>query len=161
MVRSAADAEAVVRSVKYQPRGARGLAAIRAADYAQRIPFGEYVAQANAETLVAVHIETENAVDRLPEIVKVDGVDVIFLGPTDLSNSLGFPGELQHPKVQATFQRLVETVAGSNAALGIMVSNADAARQWNQRGARYISIGLEGVLNPACRNYLKQVRGES
>lgn len=161
MVRSAADAEAVVRSVKYQPRGARGLAAIRAADYAQRIPFGEYVAQANAETLVAVHIETEDGVDRLPEIIKVDGVDVIFLGPTDLSNSLGFPGELQHPRVQATFQRLVDAVAGSKAALGIMVQNADAARQWRQRGARYIAIGLEGVLNPACRNYLKQARGES
>ena len=161
MVRSAADAEAVVRSVKYQPRGSRGLAAVRAADYAQRIPFGEYVAQANAETLIAIHIETEDAVDRLPEIVKVDGVDVIFLGPTDLSNSLGFPGELQHPEVQATFQRLVDAVAGSKAALGIMVQNADAARLWRQRGARYIAIGLEGVLNPACRNYLKQSRGES
>lgn len=161
MVRSAADAEAVVRSVKYQPRGARGLAAIRAADFAQRASFGEYVAQANAETLVAVHIETEDAVERLPEIVKIDGVDVIFLGPTDLSNSLGFPGELKHPKVQATFQRLVDSVAGSNTALGIMVQNADAARQWKQRGARYIAIGLEGVLNPACRSYLKQAREES
>jgi 4-hydroxy-2-oxoheptanedioate aldolase len=161
MVRSAADAEAVVQSVKYRPRGTRGLAAIRAADYAQRIPFGQYVVQANAETLVAIHIETADAVERLPEIVKIEGLDVIFLGPTDLSNSLGFPGELQHPKVQATFQRLVDTVAGSRAALGIMVPNADAARQWKQRGARYIAIGLEGVLNPACRNYLKAARGEA
>lgn len=160
MVRTAADAEGVVRSVKYQPRGARGLAAIRAADFAQRIPFGEYVAQANEETLIAVHIETEDAVDRLQEIIAIDGLDVIFLGPTDLSNSLGFPGELQHPKVQATFQRLVDAVAGSGTALGIMVQNADAARQWKQRGARYIAIGLEGILNPACRNYLKQARGE-
>ena len=158
MVRSAADAEAVVRSVKYQPRGSRGLAAIRAADYAQRVPFREYVAQANAETLVAVHIETEDSVERLPEIIKVDGVDVIFLGPTDLSNSLGFPGELQNPKVQATFQHLVDTVAGSNAVLGIMVGNVEAARQWKERGARYIAIGFESVLNPACRNYLKQAK---
>ncbi len=158
MVRSAADAEAVVRSVKYQPRGARGLAAVRAADYAQKAPFGQYVAQANAETLVAVHIETEDSVERLPEIVKVDGLDVIFLGPTDLSNSLGFPGDLQNPKVQGVFQRFVETLAGAEAALGIMVPNAEAARLWKSRGARYIAIGLEGVLNPACRNYIKAVR---
>ncbi len=158
MVRSAEDAEAVVRSVKYQPRGGRGLAAVRAADYAQKIPFAEYVAQANAETLVAVHIETEDSVERLPEILKVDGVDVVFLGPTDLSNSLGFPGQLQHPRVQDAFQRLVETVTGSGAVLGIMVSNAEAARQWQKRGARYIAVGLESVLNPACRSYLKQAR---
>ncbi len=158
MVRSAADAEAVVRSVKYQPRGSRGLAFIRAADYGQKVPLSQYISQANSETLVVAHIETEDAVERLPEIIKVDGLDVAFLGPTDLSNSLGFPGDLQNPKVQATFQRFVEILKGSDVALGIMVPNADAARMWKGRGARYIAIGLESVLNPACRNYLKAVR---
>ncbi len=159
MVKSAADAEAVVKAVKYQPRGLRGLAAVRAADYAQRSPFGEYVARANAETLVVAHIETEDAVERLSDIMRVDGLDVVFLGPTDLSNSLGFPGELQNPKVQAVFQRFVETVSGSHVALGIMVANAEAAHLWKERGARYIAVGLESLLNPACRNYLKAVRG--
>jgi len=158
MVRSAADAEAVVQSTKYQPRGSRGLAAVRAADYAQRIPFAQYVAQANAETLVVAHIETEDAVERLSEIIRVDGLDVAFLGPTDLSNSLGHPGEMQHPRVQATFQRFVEAVSGSGVALGVMVPNAEAARQWKGRGARYIAVGLEAVLNPACRSYLKSAR---
>jgi len=158
MVKSAVDAEAVVRSVKYQPRGSRGLAAVRASDYAQRVPLREYVAQANAETLVAVHIETGDSVDRLPEILGVEGLDVAFLGPTDLSNSLGFPGELQNPKVQATFQRFVDAVSASRVALGLMVPNAEAARQWRARGARYIAVGFENVLNPACRNYLKSAR---
>ncbi len=158
MVRSAADAEAVLQSVKYQPRGSRGLAAVRAADYAQRAPLGQYIVQANTETLVVVHIETGEAVDRLSEIVCIDGLDVVFLGPTDLSNSLGFPGDLQHPKVQAAFQRFVETVAGSGPALGIMVPNAESARQWRARGARYIAVGLEAVLNPACKSYLKAAR---
>lgn len=158
MVRSAADAEAAVHFAKYQPRGLRGLAAVRAADYAQRVSFGQYVAQANAETLVVVHIETEDAVERLPEITRVDGLDVVFLGPTDLSNSLGLPGELQHPKVQATFQRFVDSASGSGAKMGVMVSNIEAARKWKERGARYIAIGLEAMLNPACRSYLKSVR---
>jgi 4-hydroxy-2-oxoheptanedioate aldolase len=158
MVRSAKDAEAVVQSVKYQPRGSRGLAAIRAADYAQRVPFGQYVAEANAETLVTVHIETEDSVDNLPEIVRVEGIDVIFIGPTDLSNSLGLPGDLKHPRVQSTLQRFVGLVPGPRPALGIMVPNAEAAQQWKARGARYIAVGLEGVLNPACRSYLKAAR---
>lgn len=158
MVNSPSDAEAVVQSVKYQPRGSRGLAAVRAADYGQLAPFSEYVARANTETLITVHIETEEAVDRLAAMVAVEGLDVIFIGPTDLSNSLGFPGEVQHPRVLATMQRIVETVAKSDLALGIMVSSADAARHWRERGARYIAVGLEAVLNPACRNYLRAAR---
>ncbi len=158
MVRSAADAEALVRSVKYQPRGSRGLAAVRAAGYAQRIPLGDYIGQANAETLVVAHIETEDAVESLPQIVRIDGLDVAFLGPTDLSNSLGIPGQLQHPKFEATCRRFIEALSGSNVALGIMVPNAEAARQWKGRGARYIAVGLESVLAPACRNYLAGAR---
>ena len=158
MVKSASDAEAVVQSVKYQPRGSRGLAGVRASDYAQRSSLGQYVAQANAETLVVVHIETQDAVERLPEIIRVDGLDVVFLGPTDLSNSLGHPGEMQHPKVQATFERFVESASGGGPAIGVMVPNAEAARQWKSRGARYITVGFESVLNPACRSYLKSVR---
>ncbi|MFN8373676.1 MAG: aldolase/citrate lyase family protein [Anaerolineae bacterium] len=157
-VNSAAEAEAVVRSVKYYPRGIRGLAAVRAADYALKGSFAEYVQTANQETLVVIHIETIEAVDQLPEIVKIDGVDVIFIGPTDLSHSLGVPGQPQHPSVQAAIDRIVDTVAGSNAALGIMVGNAQAAQQWRQRGARYISIGFESLLAPAAREYLEKVR---
>jgi 4-hydroxy-2-oxoheptanedioate aldolase len=158
MVNTAADAEKVVQSVKYQPRGSRGLAGVRASEYALGIPFGEYVVQANAETLIAIHIETEAAVDRLTEIVAVDGLDVIFIGPTDLSNSLGVPGQAQHPKLQATMQRIVDTVLPTGLALGIMVPNAEAARQWRDRGARYIAVGVENVMNPAARNYLKTAR---
>ena len=157
-VNSAAEAEAAVRSVKYYPRGIRGLAGVRAADYGQVIPLSEYVQQANAETLVVIHIETAEAVERLPEIVAVDGVDVIFIGPTDLSHSFGVPGQPQHPTVQEAMQRVVETVAASNAALGIFVSNAAAARRWRQRGVQYIALGLEALLSRAIRDFLEAVR---
>ncbi len=161
MVNTGADAEAVVQSVKSQPRGCRGLAAVRASDYAQSVPFAQYVATANAETLIAVHIETETAVDHLPEIMAVDGLDVIFIGPTDLSNSIGIPGQPQHPKMQTLMQRIVDAVAPTGLALGIMVPNAETARQWRDRGARYITVALDNLMNPSCRNYLKTVRGES
>ena len=159
-VNSAPEAEAVVRSVKYHPRGIRGLAGIRAADFAQVGTFGEYVEKANAETLVCIHIETAQAVDCLPEIATIDGLDVIFIGPTDLSHSLGVPGQPQHPTVLAAIDRIIDTVskAKTNAVLGIMVPNAAAAQQWKARGLRYISIGLESLLSPAAKEYLRAAR---
>jgi 4-hydroxy-2-oxoheptanedioate aldolase len=156
MVSSAADAEALVQSVKYQPRGSRGLAGVRAADYGQGKFLGEYISQANEETLVVAHIETEDAVACLPDIARVDGLDVAFLGPTDLSNSLGIPGEMQHPRFETACRRFIEALSGSAVAMGVMVSNADAARNWRERGARYIAVSLEGLLGPACRTYLKK-----
>ena len=160
-VNSGAEAEAVVQAVKYQPRGVRGLAGIRAADYGQRDTFAEYTTLANAETLTVIHIETAAAVERLPEIVAVDGIDVIFIGPTDLSHSYGAPGNPQHPAVQAAMQRIVDAVAASDKALGIMVANAEGAQQWRTRGARYITIGLESLLAPAIKGYLNRVKSEA
>lgn len=158
-VNSGLEAEAAVQSVKYHPRGIRGLAGSRALDYAQTMPFGEAVKKANDETLIAIHIETIQAVDALPEIVAVEGIDVIFIGPTDLSHSLGVPGNVQHPSVQSAIDRIVATVQRSNAALGIMVGSSLAARAWQDRGARYITIGLESLIVPAVRDYVTAVRG--
>ncbi|HYN89563.1 MAG TPA: aldolase/citrate lyase family protein [Ardenticatenaceae bacterium] len=158
-VNSGPEAEAAVRAVKYHPRGVRGLAGVRAADFGQGVALDEYVRQANQETLVVIHIETAEAVERLPEIVAVDGVDVVFIGPTDLSHSLGVPGQPSHPAVQAAMDRIVVTVAQSDAALGIIVGNAQAAREWRARGARYITIMLEALLRPAIQDYLRLAGG--
>jgi len=157
-VNTAEEAEQVVRSVKYQPRGIRGLAGIRAADFGQTVPFGEYVKQANAETLVTIHIETVDAVEALPEIVKIDGIDVIFIGPTDLSQSLGVPGQANHPKVQETISKIIDTVLPTDKVVGIMASNAETALQWKARGLRYITVSFESLVRPAAVNYLKAVR---
>lgn len=157
-VNTVLDAEAAVRSVKYYPRGIRGLAGVRAADFGQTMPLGDYVKQANAETLVVLQIETVEAVKCLPEIVEIDGVDVVFIGPMDLSQSLGVPGQPQHPSVLEVMQRICEVVLSSKVALGIMTGNAKSAREWQARGARYISTTIESLLNPAAREYLNRAR---
>ena len=159
MIDSAQDAEAAVRAIKYQPRGERGLAFARAADFGQGLPIDQYAKFANEQTLCVAQIETVAAVDALPEIVKVDGVDVIFVGPTDLSNSLGVPGQMQHPKMLKTLDRIVRIVAGSDKALATMVANAEAARQWVKRGAQYITVGCESMLKQGCAAYLESARG--
>ena len=157
-VNSRPEAEQAVQFVKYEPLGIRGLASVRAADYGQAIPFGEYVTQANAETLTVIHIETAEAVKQLPEILKVEGLDVIFIGPTDLSHSLGVPGQADHPTVKTAMEQITEAVSKTSVALGIMVPNAQAAQEWRQRGASYITVAFESMLNPGVRQFFSSVR---
>ena len=157
-VNTADDAEKAVRAVKYFPRGNRGLAGVRAADFAQVGNFGDYISQANAETLVVLQIESIEAVENLPQILAVDSVDVIFIGPADLSHSLGVPGQMDHPQVKATLERIIDLVLPSGKALGMMVGSAEAARTWRLRGARYLTVTLDSVLSPAVRAYLNACR---
>ena len=157
-VNTAAEAKDVVRSVKYHPHGIRGLANVRAADYGITATLSNYTQVANAETLVTIHIETATAVEEISEIVAVDGLDVIFIGPTDLSHSFGVPGQIDHPEVKAAIQKIVEAVDQSNAALGVLANDAQAARAWQERGARYIVTSLRSILGPAIQDYISAAR---
>ena len=159
-VDSAAEAEAAVRSSKYYPSGNRGLATPRAAHYGLTMTLDRYVEQANRETLVVLYIESMEAVRHLPEILAVEGVDVVNIARTDLSQSLGVPGKRKHPKVEEATEAAVEAVTKSDVALGIMASSAEAAREWQDRGARYISFGFEPLLSRASREFLQAARAE-
>ena len=157
-VQSSVEAKAAVDSIKYYPLGIRGLAGVRAADFGQTKSLGDYVQEANSETLVVLQVETFQAIEQLPEILKINEIDVIFIGPSDLSQSMGLPGQGQHPKVQDAMQRIADCVSQSEAALGLMVRNPETALEWKEKGARFIAIALESVLGPATKNYLSQVR---
>lgn len=158
MVCTVADAHAVVHATKFQPLGSRGLAGSRSADYGQKFSLPEYAKFSNEQTLVVVQIETVEAIQALPQIVNVDAVDVIFVGPADLSQSLGVTGQMQHPKLQQAIDRIQEIVAESDKGLGIMVGNADAANKWVDRGAKFIAITIEAMVKAGCRPYLNAVR---
>jgi len=158
MVNSAAEAERAVSAIKYAPRGSRGLAASRSAAFGQRDPFDVYVARANDETLVVVQIETPEAAAAVGEILAVDGVDVVFIGLTDLSLALGVPGQTKHPEVEKVAQAVTEAVSASNLALGVLVGNTGAAEDWRDRGARYIAVSLEGLIKESSRAFQTAVR---
>jgi 4-hydroxy-2-oxoheptanedioate aldolase len=158
-VNSAAEAERAVRSVKYSPRGIRGLAGSRASEWGLREKVGEYVQRANRETLVVIQVETQDAVDAIDDYLAIDGIDVLFLGPTDLSQSLGHPGELDHPDVLAAMDRVADAVVGSGITLGIYAGSVDMTKRWLDRGARYFTTSLEPFLRDGMRAHLQQVRG--
>ena len=157
-VQDGADAERAVQSVKYGPRGTRGLAGVRAADFGERGALGDYVRKANEETLVIVHVESAHAVERVDEIAATDGVDVVFLGPTDLSHSLGVPGETGHPLVLEHLERAAAATLAAGKVVGVTVPTAEAAVAWLERGARYVTTGIEPLLGPATRSWLERVR---
>lgn len=157
-VDSGAAAEAAVQAVKYQPRGSRGLAATRSAGFGLSASIGDYTRQSNAETLVVVQVESGEGVANVEDLVGIDGIDVVFIGPTDLAHSLGHVGNPSHPDVQAAMGRIAEVVTASDKALGIFVANPAEGVAWRERGARYLTTGLEPLLSGAMRNYLETIR---
>jgi len=157
-VNTTQDVELAVQYTKYGPRGIRGLAGGRASDWGLTESIGDYTIRANRETMLIVHIETADAVELVEEYVEIDGVDVLFLGPTDLSHSLGYPGQVNHREVQAAMQHVADVVTSSNKALGIYAGTAGFAREWQERGARYIATSVEGFLLTGLQTYLENVR---
>lgn len=105
MVESAADARAAVAATRYPPDGMRGCAStlIRSSNYG--LVNEDYLERANAEVIVVCQIESERAVDNIAEIAAVDGVDVVFIGPNDLSASLGRPGRTREERPRALIAR--------------------------------------------------------
>jgi 4-hydroxy-2-oxoheptanedioate aldolase len=152
---AAADA---VRSTKYWPLGMRGLAGSRASDWGMTEPIGDYTQRANRETMVVVHIETGAAVDAIDASVATDAIDVLIVGPTDLSHSLGRAGDFDQPEVVAAMDRVAAAVAGSDKVLGVLAGTADTAVRWLDKGARYLATTPDGFLRRGMREYLDQVR---
>ena len=108
---------------------------------------------------MVIQIETQVAVDAIDDYLAIDGVDVLFLGPTDLSQSLGHPGELDHPDVLAALDRVATAVVGSDKVLGIYAGTAAMTHEWLDRGARYLTTSLGPFLRDGMRAHLADVRG--
>jgi 2-dehydro-3-deoxyglucarate aldolase len=145
MVNTKADAELAVSMCKYPPLGTRGVGLARAQGYGQ--DFDNYVKNANANTLVIVQIEHIDAVNNIDAILSVPGIDGTFIGPYDLSMSLGVPGQLSHPSVVAAKQKVLNAVLAKKLAAGIhFVQPATAAADCTagiKEGYTFIAVGTD------------------
>ena len=153
-VNTAAEVERVVTAAKYGPRGERGLAGSRQGGWGNTESLADFTVRANRETMVIVHIETAAAAAAVEDYIEIDGVDVLFVGPTDLSHSLGHPGNPGHPDVRRVMERVAEVVVASDKTLGIFAGTAAVAADWYDRGARYFTTGLEGIIKQGTQAYL-------
>ncbi len=121
---SDAPVRAAVESVKYAPVGKRGLAGVRANRYGG-VPFDRWVLEANEGTMVFVQVETAGALNHLDEIAAEKNVDVLFVGPNDLSQALGVPGQYEEPRYRAAVERVGAVAKEHGKAAGIMLRTAD------------------------------------
>ncbi|MBI2881461.1 MAG: hypothetical protein HYY21_07715 [Candidatus Tectomicrobia bacterium] len=142
-------AERVAASAHYPPDGVRGIAfSIRAARYGLQRP-AEYLAAAREETLVCVQVETRAALENVEEIASVPRLDVLFVGPADLSMSLGHPGDPAHPEVEAAIERIFQAAIHSGKVPGILANDAPAAEKWMGKGARLLAANGVGIFSKA------------
>jgi len=143
LVNTAETAARVVRSCRYAPEGVRGMGGARAHRYG--IGFQDYVTRANQKIAAIVQAEHIEAVKNIEAIVKVPGIDAVFVGPYDLSASMGKPGQIKDPEVQAAMDKVRKAAIHAGVKLGIYCSDADSARSFIQQG--YTLIGLSTDLN--------------
>ena len=160
-VNNADDARRAVEAVKYHPQGVRGLAAgSRPANYGFVISMSDYVVEANKETLVCIQLEEAEAIQNMDEILRVEGVDVFFVGPSDLSQSLGYPGRSDVPEVRevinSTFARIKSAGKVSGSA-----GNAGATKDYLGRGVQYLYTHFTTLFSSAGNDFLARVRDQA
>ena len=157
-VNNADEARAAVDSVKYFPSGHRGLFSRgRPAEYGFGGPTAEYIEAANRETLVCIMIEEVEAIENLDEMVKVDGVDVYFIGSGDLSQSMGFPGEQTHPDVQRMMERGVRVIRNAGKVAGVSCPDALIPKYLNM-GVQYFHSNVNTIIQISSQSYLRSMR---
>lgn len=157
-VSTAKEARRAVECMKYPPQGSRGVAGIiRATDYGRK--WKEYFAEANDRSLVVVQIETAAAVEAAAEIAAVEGVDVLFVGPLDLSVNLGCPGDFTPPHFVAALQQVIAACQAHGKACGIL-SRPDFVAQHRQLGFHFLALGSDsGAVVSGLNETLKLLRG--
>ena len=156
-VQSAEEARRAVASSRYPPSGVRGVAATIRANRYGRMP--DYHRRANDEMCVLVQLETGEAVARLEEIAGVDGVDGVFIGPSDLAASLGHLGHNAHPEVRALIADACRRARAAGVPIGILAPVEADARAFLQMGFQYVAVGSDiGVLRLAADALLKMFR---
>ena len=145
------DAEELLKAAKFYPTGERGVCRyVRAAKYSA-IEKTEYFKNANRDSMVIIHIEGQEGIDNFDEIISVDGIDIVFIGPYDLSQSLGLPGQVNHPLVEEKMKQVVKKARSNGKYVGTFVDDVETGNKWIKLGVQYISYSVDvGIIYNAC-----------
>lgn len=145
LVESADQARDLVRAMRYPPAGIRGAgAALARASAFSGIP--DYVATANDQMCLLVQVETRAGIAALDDILAVEGVDGVFIGPADLAADMGHPGNSGTPEVADTIRDALGRIAASDKAAGILAVDDKVAQQYAEWGAQFLAVGIDVVM---------------
>ncbi len=158
MVDTPEQARQLVRATRYAPEGVRGMgSALARSSRWQAYP--QYVHEANQQVCLLVQAETVEAMAHLDAIAATPGVDGVFIGPADLSASMGHPGNPGHPEVQAAIHEGITRILRAGKAPGILATHEAQARQWLAAGALFVAVGVDTMLlTSAAQNLLARFR---
>jgi len=157
-VRYADDVKKIIDMAKFSPQGMRGMCRfVRAADYSS-ISGKDYFKYAN-DSLVIIQIEGKEGIDNLDSIIKQGGFDILFIGPYDLSQSLGVPGQIEHPMVEKTINEIVKKCKEKNIVVGNFNDSFEMAKKWISLGVHYISYSVDvGIFYEGCKNIVNNLK---
>lgn len=160
MVESKAQAEALVKAMRYPPQGIRGVgAALARASRFNAIP--DYLQTANEQTCLLLQVESQVGLAAIEDIAEVDGVDGIFIGPADLAADLGFLGKPAAPEVQRHVESGVNRIIATGKAAGILTSDPQLARRYLELGATFVGVGNDvSLLANATAGLAKSFKAE-
>ncbi|MBM32392.1 MAG: aldolase [Chloroflexi bacterium] len=153
------DAEEVVQSAKYSPIGHRGLSIFtRAGEYFKHAG-KDHTDNQNDNTLVIVHIEGQRGLNNLDEIMSVDGIDVLFLGPYDISQSLGIPGQVTDPKVEKAIREATDKARSLGRYVGSYAKDVEMGKWLIDIGVQYLSINTDATIYmQSCEKIVNDLR---
>lgn len=158
-VTNAAEARQAVEYAKFHPLGMRGVCRfVRAAEYSNKDRF-EYFKDAN-DCILILQLEATEAVKNVDEILEVEGIDIVFLGPYDLSQALGVSGQINHPLVLEKMKEIITKCEAKGIATGVFTDNVKDAKGWVAIGVNYISYSVDvGIIQEACKGVIAEVLG--
>jgi 4-hydroxy-2-oxoheptanedioate aldolase len=161
MVETKEQAEALVRAVRYPPHGIRGVgAALARASAFNRIP--DYLQTANDEVCLLLQVESRAGLANLDAIAGTDGVDGVFIGPSDLAADMGFLGKPGAPEVQAAVEDALNRIQGHGKAAGILSADQALAKRYVELGATFVAIGSDvGLFVNATSKLIADFRGNA
>ncbi|MDR1338735.1 MAG: aldolase [Prevotellaceae bacterium] len=157
-IQSAEQAREVVKAAKYFPKGERGVCRfVRAAKYSST-PRSEYFELAN-EALTILQVEGKQVLNRLDSILSVEGLDILFIGPYDLSQSLGVPGQVSHPSVVEAIGNITGQAKKAGVVTGVFCDTFEAAALWRNAGIQYLSYSVDvGIFTEACSSIVNSLK---
>ena len=151
-INSAEAAKHVVKYSKFYPYGMRGVCRfVRAADYSNIDRYDYF--EASKDLLIILQLEGVEAINNLDEILDVDGVDILFIGPYDLSQSLKIPGQINHPIVVDAMRKILEKARLKNKVIGTFVDTKEDLKMWRDLGLQYLSYSVDiGIFIDSCKD---------
>jgi 4-hydroxy-2-oxoheptanedioate aldolase len=145
MINTADEARKAVSYITYPPKGVRGVAGLTRAGRFGRV--ANYINTAQQELCLLLQIETVEGLSNLEAIASTEGVDGVFIGPADLSASMGFPGQLNHPDVKAAIADAIQRIRACGKAAGILTQDTAYAKECIAKGTTFTAVGLDiGIL---------------